>query len=390
MKQASDPESYAASKFQEIFGEKPQGIYQSPGRVNLIGEHTDYNDGFVLPVAIQFRTAIAASAREDNIIEAVALDLDASHVTIDLSKELDKNPAAPWSNYLVGVVREFKKRGLSVGGMNLTISGNVPQGAGLSSSASFEVAIASAMSQLYGISLSGEDAALIGQAAENNFVGCNCGIMDQLVSSLGKKGHAMLLDCRSLDKKFVSIPEELELVIINSNVKRGLVGSEYNVRRQQCESAALYFGVKALRDISIEQLEESKDKLEEVVYRRARHIITENTRTKQAADALAGNQITILSQLMYSSHISMRDDFEITVPAVDTLVEIVKKQIGNEGGVRMTGGGFGGCVVTLVQKAMSFDVVAAVEKEYESKTGLKESVYICTTDNGGFSEPSLD
>ncbi|MDF4849889.1 galactokinase, partial [Vibrio parahaemolyticus] len=221
-----------------------------------------------------------------------------------------------------------------------------------------------------------------GQQAENEFVGCNCGIMDQMISAEGLENHAMLLDCRSLETELVSMPADMAVVIINSNKKRGLVDSEYNTRRQQCEEAARTFGVKALRDVTIEQFNEKVYELNEIVAKRARHVITENNRTVEAAKALRSHNIKRMSELMAQSHASMRDDFDITVKEIDTLVEMVKNVIGEQGGVRMTGGGFGGCVVALVPQTLVDEVKATVESKYEAATGLKESIYVCQAKEG--------
>ena len=230
--------------------------------------------------------------------------------------------------------------------------------------------------------LSQAEIALNGQQAENEFVGCNCGIMDQLISAQGKEDHALLIDCRSLDTQAISTPKELSIMIINSNKKRGLVESEYNTRRQQCEEAAGVFGVQALRDVTIEQFNERIAELDETVAKRARHVITENDRTLKASKALSENNIRLMGQLMTESHASMRDDFEITVPEVDTLVDIVKTEIADQGGVRMTGGGFGGCIVALVPPTLVDQVKAAVESKYQAATGLKESIYVCQAKDG--------
>lgn len=235
---------------------------------------------------------------------------------------------------------------------------------------------------MFKLELSQSDIALIGQQAENEFVGCNCGVMDQMISAEGREYHAMLLDCRSLETKAVPIPEDLAVVIINSNKKRGLVDSEYNTRRDQCEEAARIFGVKALRDVNIEEFEKRKSELDDVVAKRARHVITENMRTCEAAKALSSNNIKRLSELMAESHASMRDDFEITVDEIDKLVEMVREVIGDKGGVRMTGGGFGGCIVALVQIELVETVKKTVESRYELETGLKESIYICKAKEG--------
>ena len=235
---------------------------------------------------------------------------------------------------------------------------------------------------LFGLPLDGKQIALIGQEAENQFVGCNCGIMDQLISSLGQAQHALLIDCRSLEVSPVSIPEDLAVVIINSNIKRGLVDSEYNTRRKQCEAAAKALGVKALRDASLVDLLQIQASLYPIVYKRAHHVITENERTLKAAHALANEDYPLLSKLMAESHNSMRDDFQITVPAIDYLVNIVQGVIGNQGGVRMTGGGFGGCVVALVPKDKVGDVKDAVSQNYHKKFAIKEDFYICQPSEG--------
>ncbi|MDW2244988.1 galactokinase, partial [Vibrio sp. 1287] len=248
-----------------------------------------------------------------------------------------------WANYIRGVVKCLLARGYQFTGADISVSGNVPQGAGLSSSAALEVVIGQTFKVLFNLEISQAEIALNGQQAENEFVGCNCGIMDQMISAEGRENHAMLLDCRSLETEAVSMPEEMAVVIINSNKKRGLVDSEYNTRRQQCEEAARIFGVKALRDVTIEQFNEKVAELNEMVAKRARHVITENDRTVEAAQALRAHDMKRMGELMAESHASMRDDFEITVKEIDTLVEIVKEVIGDQGGVRMTGGGFGGC-----------------------------------------------
>lgn len=287
-----------------------------------------------------------------------------------------------WANYVRGVVKHLLKRDSSFGGADLVISGNVPQGAGLSSSASLEVAVGTVFQQLYHLPLDGAQIALNGQEAENQFVGCNCGIMDQLISALGKKDHALLIDCRTLGTKAVSMPEGVAIVIINSNFKRTLVGSEYNTRRQQCETGARFFQQPALRDVSLDAFNAVANELDPLVAKRVRHVLTENARTVEAASALEKGDLQRMGQLMAESHASMRDDFEITVPQIDTLVDIVKATIGEQGGVRMTGGGFGGCVVALIPEALVPAVQQAVAEQYEAKTGIKETFYVCKPSQG--------
>lgn len=365
--------------FQRSFGSEPDLFVRAPGRVNLIGEHTDYNDGFVLPCAIDYETVVALQRRDDDKVVVIAADYANQRDEFSLTQPIEAHADQMWSNYVRGVVKYLLEKGLVLKGLNMVVSGNVPQGAGLSSSASLEVAIGEAFNQAYQLGLSPAAIALNGQEAENKFVGCNCGIMDQMISASGEKDHALLLDCRSLETRLVKMPEDLAVLIVHSNVKRGLVDSEYNTRREQCETAARHFGVKALRDVSLAQLQQAAElgKLEPVVYQRARHVITENARTLAAADALAMGDLEKMGALMAESHTSMRDDFAITVPAIDTLVEILQSHIGNEGGARMTGGGFGGCVVALLRPAQVDAVIAAVAEEYPEKTGLKPTCYVC-------------
>lgn len=368
--------------FSDVYGYAPTHTIQAPGRVNLIGEHTDYNDGFVLPCAINYQTVIACARRDDRQVRVIAVDYDNAQDSFSLDEPIVRTEEPMWANYVRGVVKHLQKRHADFGGADMGISGNVPQGAGLSSSASLEVAVGTVLQQLYSLPLDGAAIAVNGQEAENQFVGCNCGIMDQLISALGQKDHAMLLDCRTLGTRPVSMPKDVAVVIINSNFRRNLVGSEYNTRRQQCETGARFFEKPALRDVDLTQFEAAEAKLDPQVARRVRHILTENARTLEAADALSNGDLKRMGELMAESHASMRDDFEITVPPIDTLVEIVKAKIGDRGGVRMTGGGFGGCVVALMPLDLVDQVKAAVEKQYEAKTGIKETFYVCKSTEG--------
>ncbi|QMV16787.1 galactokinase [Vibrio spartinae] len=373
---------HVKTSFSEIFGYQPSHLIQAPGRVNLIGEHTDYNDGFVLPCAINYQTVVAAAKRQDTRIRVVACDYQNAVDEFDLNAPIEFQPDKMWANYIRGVVKCLIERGYSLGGLDMTVSGNVPQGAGLSSSAALEVVIGQAFKVLLNLEISQQEIALNAQQAENEFVGCNCGIMDQLISSEGHEHHALLIDCRDLTTQAVSLPTEMVVMIINSNKQRGLVDSEYNTRREQCEAAARQFGVKALRDVTLEQLNARFSELDEVVARRAQHVITENDRTCKAAQALAVGDIHTVAELMAQSHISMRDDFEITVPEIDILVDLIKTEIGEQGGVRMTGGGFGGCVVALVPPAFVERVRTAVETQYQAATGLQASIYVCQATQG--------
>ena len=375
------PVARSQATFAACFG--GSGIcVRAPGRVNLIGEHTDYNDGFVLPCAIDFETAVTGRPRGDATVRVVAADCSNATDVFRLDAPIEPRPKAHWANYVRGVVKYLQLRGLPIGGADIAIAGNVPQGAGLSSSAALEVAVGHIFKSLYRLEISSTDLAVNGQQAENQFVGCNCGIMDQLASATGQRDHALLVDCRSLATRAVPLPTGASVMILDSNIPRGLVGSEYNARRAQCELAARHFGVMALRDVAMETLIAARGMLDPLLFRRARHVISENLRTLEAAESLAAGELRHVGTLMASSHASMRDDFEISVPAIDGLVDVVKSVIGSDGGVRMTGGGFGGCVVALLPRALVTEVHAAVETAYRSPTGERAAIYICQAAQG--------
>ncbi len=372
----------AKSSFRDAFNCKPDLLVAAPGRVNLIGEHTDYNDGFVLPCAIDYETIVAIGNGEGSGIQVVAGDYRNTIDSFDPSAGF-VHQETEWMNHVRGVVASMNSRGLMVGGVNLAIVGNVPQGAGLSSSASMGVALAKTLAEHRGLKqIDATEYALIAQQSENDFVGCACGIMDQLVSARGQSGTAMLLDCRSLETSFVAIPDDLAVVVVHSGVERGLVDSAYNERRNQCALAATHYGVTALRDIDSDRLVSNRGGLDDVSFRRARHVVTENARALAAADALAVNDMKTLSVLMNQSHRSMRDDFEITVPPIDSLVELIGNYLGLRGGVRMTGGGFGGCVVALVPREILEQVTALVEGGYQPPDGGKARIIICNPSSG--------
>ena len=379
----NSPLARAATVFQAAFGTAASIQVQAPGRVNLIGEHTDYNDGLVLPCAIDYRTVIVARQRDDRLVRVVAADYDGAVDEYSLDAPIARLDAPMWANYVRGVVDEMVRRGLPMRGMDLAIAGDVPQGAGLSSSASLSVAVCRLFAALPGFEgWSPIDLALIAQRAENDFVGCKCGNMDQISSAAGVQDHALMIDCRSLEVEPVPIPAGATIMIFNSHVARGLVDSAYNARRLQCEAAARHFGVPALRDVDLAMLDARGPELDPVVLRRARHVVTENGRVAAAAQALAAGDLERMGELMAASHASMRDDFEITVPLVDQLVGIVKEAIGTAGGVRMTGGGFGGCVVALVPHALVDAVRVAVGNGYLGPKGERATVYVCRAAGG--------
>ncbi|UOP04833.1 galactokinase [Conchiformibius kuhniae] len=370
-----------AASFRQAFRSEPALLVRAPGRVNLIGEHTDYNDGFVLPCAIDFAATVAVAPNGLGRFRVYAADY-AAHDEFPAT-QLPAHSPQTWANYVRAVVWAFAQRGLlPPHGADMAVGGNVPQGAGLSSSAALQVGVAKALQTLYGWDGDATALAQLAQAAENGFVGCRCGIMDQLASARGRAGHALLIDCRSLETEAVPLPQDWRVMIVHSNVQRGLVGSEYNLRRQQCETAARHFGVAALRDLDEAAFEAGKRGLDATVARRARYIIRENRRTLDAAEALRRNDAAAVSRLMAQSHAGMRDEFEITHPAVDTLVALLNDVAGTHGGARMTGGGFGGCVVALLPQALLAEARQHLAAHYHARTGLREQIFVCTPQNG--------
>lgn len=370
--------------FTQKYNKQPELTVYAPGRVNIIGEHTDYNDGFVMPCAINYGTAIAGAKRTDHIWNVYAADLDLED-TFSLNEDFPQSEQK-WANYVRGVVKFIQERCPQFKqGADLVISGNVPHSSGLSSSAALEVAMGKFCQQLSDLPLTHTEIALIGQKAENKFVGANCGNMDQLISALGQKDHLLMIDCRSLETQPTPVPKDVAVIIVNSNVPHDLVTGEYNTRRWQCEKAAEFFGVKALRDVSVEEFQKREAELtalNALVAKRARHVVTENQRVLDAVEALKHNDLTKLGELMGQSHESMRDDFEITVPQIDYLVELAQLVIGKTGGARMTGGGFGGCIVALAPHDKVEEVRKIIADNYEKQTGLKEDFYVCTASQG--------
>ena len=360
--------------FRDSFGASPTLVTRAPGRVNLIGEHTDYNDGFVLPCAISKQTMVAVHPRSDGIVNIVAGDLDGASTSFFLNAPILPDADAPWSNYVRGMAHFLRAEGLEFPGVDMAILGDMPQGAGLSSSAALENASGLAFATLAGQpDFDRTRLAQIGQRTEHEFAGCKCGIMDQLVSARAEAGSALLIDCRSLQVQPVAIPDDVAILIVHSGISRGLVDGEYNARRAQCEAAAAYYGVAALRDLAT--LPEH-GALDDVAWRRARHVISENARTLAASDALTRSDLSTLGQLMAESHASMRDDFEITLPAIDQLVAILADAIGDAGGARMTGGGFGGAVVALVANDRLDFVINAVCEHYQTPNGQPPEIMV--------------
>jgi len=359
-------------------------IFRAPGRVNLIGEHTDYNDGFVMPAALDFSTWVRVSPLKRRKLKIISENFN-EEVEIDLD---DQNLSARghWSDYPVGVAVELERAGHHLRGARLQIRGEVPIGSGLSSSAAIEVATACALVANSQLNIDPRELAVLCQRAENEFVGARVGIMDQFISLFGQAQKALLLDCRSLAFRLLPLPDNVRLIICNTTVKHALASSAYNERRAQCEAGVKHLAkfvpnVVALRDVTIEQLEAHAGGLEDVVYRRCRHVITENARVLSAGDALKQGNLERFGELMAESHRSLRDDYEVSSDELDLMVEIAEKVEGVYG-ARMTGGGFGGCTVNLVADTHVEEFKDRVSQEYESAASLKPEIYICTAANG--------
>jgi galactokinase len=359
-------------------------ICRAPGRVNLIGEHTDYNDGFVLPAAIEYSCWTAVAPRKDRKITAYSENLGKS-VTADLDdlKPLQENT---WANYPLGIAWALEQAGNNLSGADLYFAGEVPLGAGLSSSAAIEVSTGLALSHISRLDIERTALALLCQRAENDFAGARCGIMDQFISCHGLADRALLLDCRSLEFHMLPIPSDVTLAICNTMVRHELGASEYNARRAECEQAVRLLrqvlpGIQALRDVTRLQLEEHRNLLSTNLYKRARHVITENERVLQAANAFQSGAIRELSQLMSDSHSSLREDYKVSCPELDLMVEIAMRQRGILG-ARMTGGGFGGCTINLVDTSHAEEFRHRVSAAYTSATGLHPDIYLCKASQG--------
>ncbi len=365
-------------EFQRRFGEAPTLVVRAPGRVNLIGEHTDYNDGYVMPLAIDRAVWIAARPRNDEYVTLYSVDFEqvAEFSLMELVKRENM-----WIEYVQGVAWALQEIGCILKGFDGVIAGDVPIGAGLSSSAATELASARAFCAIAGIDWDGIEMAKLCQHVENHWIGVNSGIMDQMISANGEVDHAVLIDCRWLSLNPVPLPPGTAVVVLDTATRRELVTSEYNVRRQQCETAANFFNVPALRDVTLPQLEAVKDMLDEVIYRRARHVISENERTLDAANAMRAGDAETLGQLMNASHASLRDDFEVSSDGLNLIVECAREHEACIG-ARMTGGGFGGCAVALVRADAAEDFAEKVAASYEQRSGRKPAVYVCHATDG--------
>ena len=372
------------SEFAEIYGREPR-LFRAPGRVNLIGEHTDYNGGFVLPMAIERGTTVAAAVRDDRKIRILSVNVnEAGEINLDAP---EKTRRGTWLDYIEGMARILERRNIILRGADLLINSDVPSGAGLSSSAALEISVGLALSEISASPIEKVQLALAGQAAEHEFVGAKVGIMDQYISALGRKNHALLIDCRSLEAEQIPFAaQDSVIVICDSKVKHKLAASEYNTRRAECEKAVEILreflpGITHLRDVGIRDFERYAAHLPEIIRKRCRHVVTENERTLNAAEALKKSDLNEFGRLMWLSHASLRDNYEVSCRELDLLVEIASQCEGVLGG-RMTGGGFGGSTVNLVQRGSVENFTKRISDEYRRRTNNETAVYVSNAADG--------
>lgn len=371
-------QAHAIAEFERFFGRHPSFVVRAPGRVNLIGEHTDYNDGFVLPIAIDRAVWIALrpTATQQVILHALNLKQSA-----EFSLDNIKHENQEWVEYIKGVAWALQQAGYLIGGWEGLITSDIPIGAGLSSSAALELAAARAFAAVSSYPWEAIKMAQIGQQAEREWVGVNCGIMDQMISAVGHAGHGLLIDCRSLKTELVPLPPDITVVVLDTATRRGLVDSAYNERRQQCKMAARFFGVPALRDVSQIEFDAKAEALDPVVFRRARHVISENIRTLQAANMMSQKDAVKFGQLINASHISLRDDFEVSSPELDQMVDCAQQESACYG-ARLTGAGFGGCAIAIVHANAVQNFTETVTINFQTATGLQPEIYVCTATDG--------
>jgi len=378
-------------EFENYFNELPTMVAVAPGRVNLIGEHTDYNDGYVLPVALTRDVRLLVCPRRDRLVRIYSLEYSESfEFSLDT---IQHNEETQWTNYIQGVVQQIQQREIELSGLDILLTGNVPRASGLSSSAALEIATATAFLTLsrQPNKLSGPEVARLAQQAENEFVGVNCGIMDQFISTLGAEGHALLIDCRSLDYKLTPFPKEAAIIIGNTKASRALADSAYNERRHECEKGVRLLqhalpNIQALRDVTPQQLEEHRDLLTYQIYQRCHHVVHENQRVLQTVDALSQGNVTLVGQLMNESHTSLRDDYEVSSPALDAMVDVMR-DVESCYGARLTGAGFGGCAVALVEPGQEQTVADAVFEGYAKRTNVWPEVYSTRPARGAYALP---
>jgi galactokinase len=369
--------------FQKSFGARP-AIYRAPGRINLIGEHTDYNEGFVMPAAINFSTSVAIGAREDRRL-VIRSENFSDTVTLDLDNPPPRGHGH-WSDYPFGVAVKIEAAGQRLRGANILVRGEVPIGSGLSSSAAIEVATGFALLDLAGKEIDRLELAKLCQRAENEFVGMRCGLMDHFISCFGRANQALVLDCRTLEYRSIGLPQDLKLVVCNTMVKHRLAGSDYNTRRTECEAGVALLAqhlpdLRSLRDVEMNDLERFGGELPEVVLKRCRHVVTENSRVRAAATALEHEDLQGFGQLMGESHRSLRDDYEVSCRELDLMVELAN-QFDGVFGARMTGGGFGGCTINLVESDRVAPFTEAMSRGYAEATGREPEIFVCSAAAG--------
>ena len=372
-------------EFATRFRGEPLFIARAPGRVNVIGEHTDYNDGFVLPLAIEPAVWVAVRPRADRVVRAWSVEFK-DGVEFDLAElSPGRIERHVWSEYVKGVGWALREAGLELRGWDGTIHGDVPIGAGLSSSAAIQMAVARAFADASELTWDPKTMARIAQRAENEWIGVQCGIMDQLASAAGEREHALLIDCRTLDLRTIRLPEELRVVVLDTATRRELTSSAYNERRRECDAAARAYGVRSLRDLTTSQLASRPSGLGETEFRRARHVVSENARVIEMAAALPAGDQACISRLMDESHRSLRDDFEVSSPPLDAIVAAAQRA--GSVGARMTGAGFGGCAVAFVTAPRARAFVADTLDDYERSTGISGHAYVWRASDGARSRP---
>lgn len=368
--------------FQQIFAGDAEIFVQSPGRINIIGEHTDYNNGFVLPAAIDKKVCVAIRKRPDDTIIMYASEFD-EKISIRLS---EIKPSGNWTAYILGVVAQLIEKGYPIGGFEILLTGNIPIGAGLSSSAAIECATVFALNELFDLNIDKFRMVQMAQMAEHHYAGVQCGIMDQFASMFGKKDHLIKLDCRSLEYEYIplQIPYH-SIVLLNTNVKHALVDSEYNIRRKQCEDGVnmvrkKYPNVNSLRDVDLEMVEACIRRESELIYKRCHYVVSENLRLQKLCEALTQNNIETSGKLMFETHEGLRHEYDVSCPELDILVGLAKEN--GAIGARMVGGGFGGCTINLVKKEELHHFIDSVEKGYKEKTGRDPSTYMVSVEDG--------
>jgi galactokinase len=377
-------------KFRQAYRADPAFIARAPGRVNLLGEHVDYNDGWVLPAAIDRAAYVAVGECSSPLVSLSAMDLEAGAVwrvtELEAKQDVTGQPLPAWARYPAGVAWALQARDLNVMGMDAVLTSNVPRGSGLSSSAAVEVAFATAWQKLGGWSLTPMELALTCQRAENRYVGVNCGIMDQFASACGQAGQLLLLDCRSLEWETVPLPEGVAIVVADTTVRRTLGDSEYNARRAQCEEAVrilkeVFPTITALRDVAVEDFNRYAQLLLPVTQKRARHVVEECARTRRAVEVLRAGNVADFGALMNEGHLSLRDLYEVSIPELNLMVEAAQSLEGCYG-ARLTGAGFGGCTVNLVAEAAAEDFKRDLAQKYERATGRTPEIYVCRASQG--------